>query len=652
MSAQFGRWDFSGGPAPAGYIERASRMLAPYGPDGESRYGGPGVDIIYRAFHTTRESRREQQPVQISWDAVLTWDGRLDNRAELIRGLDGHVTLESCDAAIAAAAYERWGTKSFSKLVGDWALSIWNAKEQTLILAKDFLGTRHLYYLQNEKQVVWSSILEPIVLLAGKRFQLEKEYIAGWLSLFPATHLTPYAGVRAVPPSTFVSLRAGQQTVTRYWDFDPHKKVRYATAGEYEEHFRAVLQESVRRRMRSDIPIVAELSGGMDSSSIVCMADQIIARGHAETPRLDTISCYDDSEPNWNERPYIEKVENVRGRAGCHIDVSSFELFALDAPSGHFPELPSSISAPAGPDARVSECLTVQGNLVLLSGIGGDEFTGGVPSPVPELADLLARAKLVRLARKLKAWALEKRVPWFQLLFDTVADFMPRFLIASDNKSAQVRWLARDFAWECKAAASHYAARSRLRGPLPSFQQSIKSLELLRAQLGCCTLSPPPVYEKSYPYLDRDFIEFAIAVPREQMVRPGQRRSLMRRALAGIVPEEILNRKRKAFVIHGPLKAISAEWERVRSFCVRMRSDALGIIDSSAFLHVLTDARAGHMVPLVALLRTVMLEQWLRSLQDWNAMDFGGSYGDALSRSSLDERIESVPPQADARTLS
>lgn len=643
MSAQFGRWNFSRRPAAAGYIERASRMLAPYGPDGESCYAGPGVDIIYRAFHTTRESRREQQPFQISWDGVLTWDGRLDNREELISQFDGSVTLESPDAAIVAAAYERWGTKSFGKLIGDWALSVWNPKEQTLILAKDFLGTRRLYYLQDEEQVLWSSILEPLVLLSGKRFQLEKEYIAGWLSFFPAAHLTPYVGIHAVPPSTFISLRAGKQTVTRHWDFDPHKQVRYASDGEYEEHFRAVFRESVRRRIRSNSPLLAELSGGMDSSSIVCIADQIISRGHAETPRLDTISCYDDSEPNWNERPYIARVESARGRAGCHIDVGALSLFALDAQSDRFPELPSCLSSAGGPDARVSECLTVQGNRVLLSGIGGDEFTGGVPSAVPELADLLAQAKFAELARNLKVWALEKRVPWFHLLFDTVADFMPRFLIAPGNKTPQAPWLAPAFARDFRAALSHYATRSTLLGPLPSFQQSIKSFELLRAQLGCCALSPPPVYEKSYPYLDRDFVEFAIALPREQMLRPGQRRSLMRRALAGIVPEEILNRKRKAFVIHGPLKAISVEWEQLRFLCARMRSDSLGIIDSCGFRSALTDARGGRMVPLVPLLRTVALERWLRSLECWNCTDFSESCGRALSGSSLGERIASAP---------
>src|SRR5207245_4201132 len=108
----------------------------------------------------------------------------------------------------------------------------------------------------------------------------------------------PYVGIHSVPPSSSVLLRPGKHTIRKYWDFDPGKRIRYRTDGEYEEHFRAVFAEAVRRRLRSDSPILAELSGGMDSSSVVCMADTIIARGDTETLLLDTIPYFDDSEPN------------------------------------------------------------------------------------------------------------------------------------------------------------------------------------------------------------------------------------------------------------------------------------------------------------------------------------------------------------------
>ena len=95
--------------------------------------------------------------------------------------------------------------------------------------------------------------------------------------------------------------------MTRHWDFDPAARIRYRTDSEYEEHFRVVFAESVRRRLRSDAPILAELSGGIDSSSIVCMADTIIARDADAFPRLDTLSYYNESEPHWNERPLFHE---------------------------------------------------------------------------------------------------------------------------------------------------------------------------------------------------------------------------------------------------------------------------------------------------------------------------------------------------------
>jgi len=309
------------------------------------------------------------------------------------------LTTASTDVAIVGAAYEQWGASCFAKLIGDWALSILDRTSRSLILAKDPIGTRHLYYAFDNEQVTWSTILDPLVLLREKTFGLCEEYIAGWFSFFPAAHLTPYAGIHSVPPSSSVVIRPGKHTVSKYWDFDPSKRIRYRTDGEYEEHFRTVFGEAVCRRLRSDSPILAELSGGMDSSSIVCMADTIIARGAVETPRLDTISYYNDSEPNWNERPYFTKVEEKRGRTGCHIDVSSLQQIGFEPSDIHFAATPGSGRGRSSEASRqFAACVTSHGNCVVLSGIGGDEVMGGVPTPTPELEDLLARGHFRMLA--------------------------------------------------------------------------------------------------------------------------------------------------------------------------------------------------------------------------------------------------------------
>jgi asparagine synthase (glutamine-hydrolysing) len=620
MSVQYGRWDFEGQPPASDYIEKVSAALAPYGPDSNESYSEGGVRILYRAFHTTKESRREQQPHVSSSGAVIIWDGRLDNRADLIEELRDVLAFDSTDVTIVAAAYERWGANCFAKLIGDWALSIWNAGNRSLILAKDPIGTRHLYYSVDNNQVTWSTILDPLVRLAGKTFALNEEYIAGLFSMFPAADLTPWVGIHSVPPSSSVLLRPGKHAMRKYWDFDPRNKIRYRNEAEYEEHFRVVFAKAVQRKLRSDRPVLAELSGGRDSSSIVCMADTIVARGAAETPRLDTLSMYDDSEPNWNERPYFTKVEEKRGRTGWHVNVGAQdpENIPMHEPP---PESRHARFVPTpGHDGRTSPhfrmCMASQGNRVVLSGIGGDEVMGGVPTPAPELENLLARAQFGALAHQLKIWALEKRQPWFHLFWEAARGFLPLALVGVPKYMRPAPWLQSSFVKRHRAALTGYPSRTKLFGPLPSFQANIGGIDGLRRQLALTALPFEPPFEKRYPYLDRGLLEFMFAIPREQLVRPTQRRSLMRRALVGIVPDEILNRKTKAFVARSPMVAISNDWAHFAEMTQNMLSSSLGIVDSERISEVLQKVRRGEEVPIVTLKRTLFLEDWLIDLRE------------------------------------
>jgi asparagine synthase (glutamine-hydrolysing) len=607
MSVQFGTWNFDESPRLPDSLKGADAVLAPYGPDNSGSYHEDGVSVLYRAFHTTNESRNEEQPHISESGKVLTWDGRLDNRAEFICCFNGLLSINSPDMSIVAAAYDRWGTGCFAKLIGDWAVSIWNPNERSLVLAKDPIGTRHLYYSLNDQEVRWCTILDPLVMFAGRTFALDEEYIAGWLSSFPSAHLSPYAGINSVPPSSFVRLERRKRTICKYWDFDPGKRIRYGSDAEYEEHFRTLFTQAVQRRLRCSRPILAELSGGMDSSSIVCVADTVIAQGAAETPRLDTLSCYNDSEPNWNERPYFTKVEEKRGRVGCHIDVARQEPIGFEAEGGSFRATPSAGGGRATQASRqFATCLASQGNRVVLSGVGGDEVMGGVPTPKPELMDLLATARFRLLARQLKAWALSNRKPWFHLFFEALRGFFPPALVGVPHPMRPPGWLDPGFINRQRAALTGYSYRVTFAGPLPSFQENVSTFDLLRRQIACFALSADPPYEKRYPYLDRDLLEFLYAVPREQLVRPGQRRSLMRRALVGIVPDEILGRKRKAFLARAPLNLIPREWP--------VSAETAGILDPRSFSEALRNARCGQRSRVVPLLRALAVESWLRNL--------------------------------------
>ena len=620
MSVQFGRWNFEGRPPKPDYIERVTATLAPYGPDSNESYSKGGITILYRAFQTTKESHREVQPHVSLSGAVITWDGRLDNRAGLISELFHSLSSNSTDVEIVSAAYERWGSDCFAQLIGDWAISIWNPGNRSLILAKDPIGVRHLYYSFDNTQVTWSTILDPLVLLAGKTFLICEEYIARWLAYIPAPQQTPYVGINAVPPSSAVFLGPGRRTITKYWDFDPAKRIRYHTDAEYEEHFRAVLATAVQRRLRSDRPVLAELSGGMDSSSIVCMADIVIAQSASETPGLGTISWYDDTyddiEPDWNELPFITKVEQKRGRIGHHINIGALRdggdsrRSQMRAFENHCLAVTPDCSNPLTElFKQYGAYMRSEGYRVTLSGFGGDDATGGgVPAPTPELQNLLARARFLRFAHQLNAWAVRMGRSRFLLLWEAIRGFFP--FVALPNDMRRARWFCPGFVRRNRAALRPYAPRVKVFGPLRSFQDNIAALYFSQRRLADWTLHPDLLREVRFPYLDRDLLEFVYAAPREQLVRVGQRRSLMKRALVNIIPTELLKRRRKAFLP----QPRSSEWPNPTTIGQQIVSGAIGIIDPNLFLEALQEADGMQDVPIDSLKKTLTLESWLRHL--------------------------------------
>src|SRR5271155_4804167 len=202
MSVQFGLWNFDHSVIQSRQIADIQAALAPYALEGVAEYSGSEIHLLHLPFHATCESEQEIQPLRTRSGQMVLWDGRLDNRQDLIISLATELEGRT-DAEIAAAALERWGIDGLRKLVGDWALSIWNPQEQTVLLAKDFLGTRALYYTVEGGSCAWSTLLDPLLLPKNGSLRLHEEYLAGWLTHFPGTHLTPFVGIQSVPPGSY-----------------------------------------------------------------------------------------------------------------------------------------------------------------------------------------------------------------------------------------------------------------------------------------------------------------------------------------------------------------------------------------------------------------------------------------------------------------
>jgi asparagine synthase (glutamine-hydrolysing) len=540
-----------------------ARPTRRYACDGTSVCTSGRIGMGFQACHTHLRSKLDKGPVGDQYDNLLVLDGRLDNHFELCREVNRDPAL-TADSQIVLAQFSRYGEKCFSRLIGDWAIALWSARSQSLYLARDHAGTRTLYFRSENGELQWATYLEAF-LVQGAMTRLDEEYAACYLASQPMRDRTPYKGIRAVPPAHFLVMKGNKIERKAHWNWNSRKEVRYNTDAEYEAHFLALFQQSVERRTGPGGPILAQLSGGMDSSSIVCMSDHIRRSAAHSSDILDTVSFFDDTEPNWDERPYVSAVEAKRGKPGVHIARSFLNRTFL--PPDHtdgFCVFPGADSSAVEQERTFQNALQAGQYRVILSGIGGDELLGGVPSPVPELADHLASGEFNLLFRRATAWSLTTRTPLMHMLLNVGASTFSVYRQPSLDRKSVPPWLR-------PALLDIYRANILQEAPdiQRTFSRRPSSIFNSLAWWTIVETLPNRIpetlarYEYRYPYLDRDLVEYLFSVPRNQLVRPGRRRSMMRRALINILPTEILERRRKAFIVRGPLDILRQKKETI-----------------------------------------------------------------------------------------
>lgn len=614
MSVQAGICHFDHRPVDQDFLQTLGRRAADYGPDGESIYCDPGLGMLYRPLQTTPESVAERQPYSFSCGSRITWDGRLDNRNELMRLLPALPASEPTDLAVVAAAFERWGIDCFPRLSGDWAACIWDQPLNQMVLARDYVGIKQLFYRSGPQSLIWCSHLEPL-LISGDPLTICEEYVAGYLAMFPSARLTPYQEIRCVPPGSVIMVHDGTIREHRYWSFAMCKPIRYRTDSEYEEQFRYLFRQAVRRRLRSHRPVLAELSGGIDSSSIVCMADDIVSQGETAAPQVDTISYYDPRVPAADERSFAAHVEQRRGRKGYHINLADpvADYFCLD--SDQVPLEPGPSQALNQARLHLLSLLDGPGYRVVLSGLGGDEVLGGVNDPSSHLADLIMLAQPVKLARTLAAWSKAQSRSWRQLLLPALGLLLPSplRLAPSKNRMRVRKWIDPAFAQRNQLGFRQLGAQGNYGLWLPSRREFARRLIFIWRQLR----SQPMLMhheERRYPFLDQDLVTFLFSIPAGQLLRPGQPRSLMRRALAGIVPSPVLWRNTKG----GTSLDFRDSFERNRSALENVLAHSIGgrmgFLDAGRFRERLLKDINTDPDRVIYRSRELFLEVWLHRL--------------------------------------
>jgi asparagine synthase (glutamine-hydrolysing) len=566
-----------------------------YAPDGTFVHAGGRLGMGFQPYYTHRRSKLESQPVVDARGNMLTLDGRIDSR-------------------IVLAAFEHWGEGCFSRLVGDWALALWSQTDRSLYLARDHAGVRTLYFEVTGERILWSTHIETF--FADKNAcGFDEEFAACYLACRPIRDLTPHRGIRAVTPAHYIVFHEGRIAPRPHWQWMVKDKVCYRTDAEYEEHFLSLFRQSVERRTGPGAPILAQLSGGMDSTSIVCMSD-CIRSGDAgtSTELLDTVSFFDDTEPNWNEFPYFSLVEARRGKSGFHLQTSFLRYnFEVPDPQCGVYLQPGADSASADQEEEFEEIIGARGYRSILSGIGGDEVLGGLPNALPELADLLISGQLINLARQIAKWCLEDRTPVFHRLFATAGFAYSMYGKTLQGSKHLPEWISLRLRHLCIERERQDLVGHGHWGFFPGAVHNGLTWWTLIETMPHLTPGLLVRREYRYPYLDRDLVDFLFRVPREQLVRPGRRRSLMRRALRGIVPNEVLERRRKGYLVRGPSAAIDAASEKIEMLLDHSLLAQYGFVDADRLRSGMNLIRVGKSPDgSLALFRALAFELWLR----------------------------------------
>lgn len=624
MSAIGGIFNFGNDPAPVdqSLLAALGKALETRGPDGGGESVSAHVGMTYRAFHTSNESQFEMQPLTSTEGHMLTWDGRLDNRDDLIAELfSGPRARTVTDVEIVLAAYLRWGQNSFVRLVGDFCLALWDPRQRLLLLVRDVVGTRPINYYLGKSGIVWSTELIPLLEVTNLAREVDEEYVAGFLIRYPKPGITPYKNVSAVKPNHIVSInQSGQLKETGYWRLDPDRKIRYRRDEEYEEHFIHEFSAGMKAHLRSHRPVFSEASGGLDSSSIVCVGDRLVNGREVQAPRLDTISYVFDESPTADERKFIHILEDHIGRSGHHLKESEYpflrHLDCLRSP------VPDGISVFAEYYRGAQQTLDDEGARVLLSGEGGDQVIGSSDDPAPELCDLLVQLKPLTLHRRLGVWSGALKRSYLWLLWQrTIIPTLPQSfqLLCSKPVNHMPPWFRADFIARARLKERLLTNIDARNFRLPSHRDQYVGFVSAANHIASGYRRQRFNAELRYPFMYRPLVEFLQAIPFEQRVRPGETRSLMRRSLRTILPERIARRRSKGNPHEAICRAVMRELPGCRVLFKEARVSAYGYVDPGALFEALGLASHGLRISVVALLKTISLELWLRTLEQSRA---------------------------------
>jgi asparagine synthase (glutamine-hydrolysing) len=586
-------------PEEEAYIDEALGA-APY--TAPRQYGDSGLLMGSARGADTPPSRTWQE---VPSRRFCLWDGRLDNREDLLHATG--LPAECPESALVLHLYEQKGVRGLADVVGDWSLSIWNPQSREMILASDYAGIRPLYYHFAAGSLYWSSSLADLARWTGVS-RLDDGYVGRFLLRGASSVETPYAGILAVPAGHVVRVLPDRIDLRRFWELPVDREIRYADDRQYEEHMLELFQQAVRVRIATGTPVYAELSGGLDSSSVVCMAERLRAQAGGALPAVSTFSYTYENCP---DEKYFREVERF-----CKIDGDHLELDQNSVVTDH-----QAGALPTWWEPRFRELsrrMAAAGAGVLLTGQLGDLIMGNSIDDSSQVTEWLAGGHLWRAAQEAYAWGRSMQVPLYPILWRSLREacgswappISPHASVGAIPVSSDDSLAA---GFRTRVAAHLEEDSGGWRQAAPGRRRRFRAVsEMLRDRV---LQTPSSLQHISYahPYAHRPLVEFMLTIPARVVCRPDQPRRLMRRAFAGLLPPLILSRKSKASygsTYAQALMPLAAELLRSPG---RIQLVELGYVERHSLIDRLEKFQNGLECNEFQLRPLLLLEFWLRN---------------------------------------
>ncbi len=478
----------------------------------------------------------------------MTADARVDNREDLISALrlqPGPLD-QNTDSHIILAAYEKWGYHCASRIVGDFAFCIRDERRDAVFCSRDGAGDRPFYYYLCDDFFAFASEIKALVALDGVPCSLNETMIGDYLiGMYDDQEITFYKGIRRLHPGHSITVGRDFHRIERHWSLDPHRELRLGSDRAYAEAFRDIFTEAVRCRLRTVHPVVSALSGGLDSSSVTCVARNLL--GESGGGPLHTLSLIYENVPVCDERPYINAVI-AQGGISPH--------FLPGDASGDLPYIACAMQEHDDPFDAPTSHTEVLASVRSLSGvrIGLDGFDGDttVSHGYGYWIELARHLELRTLYGEVAAIAGRQKRPCWPLMWRKAI---------KPQTPAQVRRIWRfltgrgQHPWHRSALIDvAFARRIGLKERFHALQgHRLKPLTSSRyAHFYALTwggliqhteqsnkLASRYSVEVRHPFRDTRLMEFCLGLPSEQKLSSGWPRRVLRIAMEGILPEEV-----------------------------------------------------------------------------------------------------------------